>query len=186
MNALSFWFGRVARFGKPAHDQKPKETVAGGCVHLIEGANGGSAAACDCSYTQKESIMSYAPLDESSERYNGNGAIHHHEDDDDYDEERISSASPPSSSSPSLGNSRKSLQEPLTSTESQVDVSDPFYVFREDLYRKLESVDESLAEYLRIVHQTVCRHYLTATERDDEMRRRWLGCGLTSILARRQ
>ena len=100
--------------------------------------------------------MSYTPLDESSERYNGNGAIHHHEEAVD-DDERIPSA-PPSTSSPSLvGNSRKSLQEPLTADSQAADVSDPFYVFREDLYRKLESVDESLAEYLRIVHQTVSR-----------------------------
>lgn len=33
--------------------------------------------------------------------------------------------------------------------------SDPYYVFRDDLYRQLALVDESLAEYLRIVYQTV-------------------------------
>lgn len=38
------------------------------------------------------------------------------------------------------------LSEPLN------DVSDdPFYVFRDDLYRKLEIVDENLAEFLRTV-----------------------------------
>jgi len=97
--------------------------------------------------------MSYAKLDESSD-YNGNGTIQHH-DDDDYDEERIVSS--PSSSSPALGNIRKSLEEPLTAADGNGASSDPFYVFREDLYRKLELVDESLAEYLRIVHQTVSR-----------------------------
>jgi len=99
--------------------------------------------------------MSYAPLDES--RSNGNGAIHHHSatEDDFADEEAIRPVVS-SSSSPALGgNSRKSLEEPLTDTSEHDESSDPFYVFREDLYRKLESVDESLAEYLRIVHQTV-------------------------------
>jgi len=103
--------------------------------------------------------MSYTPLDESSEHFNGNGGIHvQHEDDDDEEELQRISSPPSSASSPSalVGNSRKSLQEPLTATKSSpIDVSDPFYVFREDLYRKLESVDESLAEYLGIVHQTV-------------------------------
>lgn len=33
--------------------------------------------------------------------------------------------------------------------------ADPFYVFRDDLYRQLSRVDETLAEYLRVVHQTV-------------------------------
>ena len=51
------------------------------------------------------------------------------------------------------------LSEPLTSSSSKNDLddseNDPFYVFREDLYRKLELVDEGLSRYLRIVHQTV-------------------------------
>jgi hypothetical protein len=48
------------------------------------------------------------------------------------------------------------LSEPLTSGDGNgANVDDPFYVFRSDLYRKLDSLDESLAEYLRIVHQTV-------------------------------
>ena len=33
--------------------------------------------------------------------------------------------------------------------------ADPFYVFRDDLYRQLSRVDETLAEYLRVVHHTV-------------------------------
>ena len=35
--------------------------------------------------------------------------------------------------------------------------ADPFYVFRDDLYRQLSRVDETLAEYLRVVHQTVSK-----------------------------
>lgn len=104
--------------------------------------------------------MSYAKLDESS-GHNGKGAALHHHDDGEYyyDEERQVTSSP--ASSPALGgNSRKSLEEPLTAAaadenDTASSSSDPFYVFRQDLYRKLESVDESLAEYLRIVHQTV-------------------------------
>lgn len=49
-----------------------------------------------------------------------------------------------------------SLSEPLTANGNSAS-EDPFYVFREDLYRKLEQVDEGLADYLRIVHQTVSR-----------------------------
>jgi hypothetical protein len=65
------------------------------------------------------------------------------------------------------GLSRKSqlpthLSEPLTSGDNHgTGQDDPYYVFRSDLYRKLESVDESLAEYLRVIHQTVrgsCRN----------------------------
>lgn len=49
------------------------------------------------------------------------------------------------------------LKRPLTAPdlESGGHDDDPFYVFREDLYRKLDSVDECLQEYLRIVYQTV-------------------------------
>jgi hypothetical protein len=69
-----------------------------------------------------------------------------------------------------LSDQRASLSEPLTksSVDDGIDVinsnvssriydnpADPFYVFREDLFRKLESVDETLAEYLRVVFQTV-------------------------------
>lgn len=58
------------------------------------------------------------------------------------------------------------LSEPLTMT-SVVDESlgsssqpactggDPYFVFRNDLQRKLELVDESLADFLRVVHETV-------------------------------
>ena len=97
--------------------------------------------------------MSYTPLDESRE----NGALQRHSADNDYNEEEaMASSSPSSLPSIALGrNRRRSLEEPLTDTSEHEEPSDPFYVFRVDLYRKLESVDESLAEYLRIVHQSV-------------------------------
>lgn len=53
------------------------------------------------------------------------------------------------------------LSEPLTTASSIVDESlggnsaDPYFVFRSDLQKKLESLDEFLADYLRIVHETV-------------------------------
>ena len=70
---------------------------------------------------------------------------------------------------------RQSLSEPLTTVSRSNNNSnnnhftdggdtthqlpqlsaDPFYVFRDDLYRQLSRVDETLAEYLRVVHQTV-------------------------------
>lgn len=60
------------------------------------------------------------------------------------------------SSSISFSSSRKgpssALSEPLRGNGDESE--DPFFVFREDMNRKLELVDEGLAEYLRIVHQT--------------------------------
>ena len=51
------------------------------------------------------------------------------------------------------------LSEPLTGA-SDVSFggasSDPYFVFRSDLQNKLEAVDEFLADFLRIVHETVC------------------------------
>ena len=49
------------------------------------------------------------------------------------------------------------LKEPLKlpDLEAGVHDDDPFYVFREDLYRKLDLVDECLQDFLRVVHQTV-------------------------------
>jgi hypothetical protein len=54
------------------------------------------------------------------------------------------------------------LSEPLTVGASIVDEElggstggDPYFVFRKDLQKKLELVDESLADFLRIVHETV-------------------------------
>ena len=53
------------------------------------------------------------------------------------------------------------LSEPLTATSivdeelgSTSTAGDPYFVFRKDLQRKLELVDESLADFLRIVHET--------------------------------
>jgi len=54
------------------------------------------------------------------------------------------------------------LSEPLTATSivdeelgSNSQAGDPYFVFRKDLQKKLELVDESLADFLRIVHETV-------------------------------
>jgi hypothetical protein len=54
------------------------------------------------------------------------------------------------------------LSEPLTAASASVvdesfgsDAGDPYFVFRSDLQSKLELVDEALAEYLRVVHETV-------------------------------
>lgn len=54
------------------------------------------------------------------------------------------------------------LSEPLTAASASVvdeslgnEAGDPYFVFRSDLQNKLESVDEALAEYLRVVHETV-------------------------------
>lgn len=58
------------------------------------------------------------------------------------------------------------LSEPLTANsitsvpvdeESGADPGDPYFVFRADLKKKLELVDESLAEYLRVVNETVSK-----------------------------
>ncbi|CAB9502952.1 Syntaxin-6 [Seminavis robusta] len=48
------------------------------------------------------------------------------------------------------------LSQPLNAStvEDDVDSSDPYYVFQSDLCNKLELVDEALAEFLRVVHQT--------------------------------
>mmetsp|Transcript_42826 Transcript_42826/g.63534 ORF Transcript_42826/g.63534 Transcript_42826/m.63534 type:complete len:339 (-) Transcript_42826:105-1121(-) len=47
------------------------------------------------------------------------------------------------------------MKQPLTKdVERGDDVEDPFYVFREDLYRKLDLVDETLTEYTRIIRHT--------------------------------
>jgi syntaxin 6 len=51
------------------------------------------------------------------------------------------------------------LSEPLTAGMNHNDSSqeDPYFVFRDDLMQQLELVDEALAEFLRVVHQTVRR-----------------------------
>ncbi|KAL3943840.1 MAG: hypothetical protein SGBAC_002091 [Bacillariaceae sp.] len=54
------------------------------------------------------------------------------------------------------------LSEPLTAADSVVDESlgsgavsgDPYFVFRSDLQDKLELVDDALADFLRVVHET--------------------------------
>jgi hypothetical protein len=118
--------------------------------------------------------MSYTPLDESSEHgfNNKNGGsilVDDYEGINDYDNDIETTAEAAAVHSPSTSNSKtqppilnKELSEPLTNgRNSNEEEGDPFYVFRDDLYRKLELVDESLAEYLRVVHQTVrCTHFM--------------------------
>lgn len=86
--------------------------------------------------------MQYTPLDE-----NNNGGDSH--------SLTVANGDADESSSRSRnGAVPKHLSEPLTS-DAEAAEDDPFHVFREDLYRKLEAVDEGLTRYLRIVHQTV-------------------------------
>jgi hypothetical protein len=59
------------------------------------------------------------------------------------------------------------LSQPLTSTGTGSvideslgggtggDTSDPYFLFRSDLQKKLDLLDECLADYLRVVHETV-------------------------------
>jgi hypothetical protein len=65
------------------------------------------------------------------------------------------------------GHINSELSEPLTAATSASivdeelgDAGDPYFVFRADLQKKLELVDEALAEYLRIVHETVCSSFV--------------------------
>ncbi|GKY92780.1 hypothetical protein MPSEU_000247800 [Mayamaea pseudoterrestris] len=93
--------------------------------------------------------MSYASIGRNRDKSTSQSMSNHHDTDDTDSDDIVSIRS---------GLSRKSqlpieLSEPLTNGDSQSQ-NDPFYVFRSDLYRNLDSVDESLAEYLRVVHQT--------------------------------
>jgi hypothetical protein len=93
--------------------------------------------------------MSYKPLDEGN---NTNGQVglvvsHHEDGDDDTQDAPLSTALSAFSAAPRRASE---LSEPLNKQDD-----DPFFVFREDLYRQLELVDEALVEYLRVVHQTV-------------------------------
>ena len=78
---------------------------------------------------------------------------------------------------------KKSLSEPLTEEKSV----DPFYVFRDDLYRKLELVDEGLAEYLRVVHETVsgsvCNNIMMHACLWVEFQARWLNRNIEAAVA---
>lgn len=92
--------------------------------------------------------MQYSQLDEN----NADDSLHLTINDD------FSSPTPsPSRGIRGKGPADSSLSEPLNSDvpHMEEDDDDPFYVFREDLYRKLELVDEGLTTYLRIVNQTV-------------------------------
>jgi hypothetical protein len=99
--------------------------------------------------------MSYAPLGEGNQLRSVPSAS----EDDLPPSSSASSLRLVSSSSSSLRRTNKNntLSEPLTSHAGDDGGTneDPYYVFREDLYRKLDILEESLAEYLRIIHQTV-------------------------------
>jgi hypothetical protein len=110
--------------------------------------------------------MSYTPLDDKARNQN---------DGNDMDDILLIGGSINRISNKAMNDtmddeSRRALSEPLTMvngsntgnsatnlTEShQLPLSaDPFYVFRDDLYRQLSRVDETLSEYLRVVNQTV-------------------------------
>ena len=91
--------------------------------------------------------MSYAVLGDSSSSSKSVSIPSASADDDDND-----ALLHRSHSSRDTAERRSALSEPLTAENG---MDDPFYVFREDLHRKLNHVDECLAEYLRIIHQTV-------------------------------
>ena len=63
-----------------------------------------------------------------------------------------------SNSNKNNNGSNQNVEDTTTTTHQLPQLSaDPFYVFRDDLYRQLSRVDETLAEYLRVVHQTVSK-----------------------------
>ena len=73
------------------------------------------------------------------------------------DDEFRQSLSEPLTTIPRSNNSKGTNQysdDEMTHQLPQLS-ADPFYVFRDDLYRQLSRVDETLAEYLRVVHHTV-------------------------------
>jgi hypothetical protein len=81
-----------------------------------------------------------------------NTSIDHDDDDDDNDvndTRTILTTTSNSRNRPAASSSSLSLlSEPLTSNKD-----DPFYMFQTQLRKQLESVDESLAELLRLVDQ---------------------------------
>lgn len=60
----------------------------------------------------------------------------------------------------------EALKEPLKSQVSNDEENDPYYVFREDLYRKLDLVEEALQEYQRLSKQV--RHLLCFSCHNDQ------------------
>lgn len=112
-------------------------------------------------------MASYTALDGNTHSHSRQrAALHHHlvdnvdrgDDDADHSDHMTAGSSSTHSTFSLHKNLPSGLSEPLTgggATDDDALSGDPFYVFREDLYRKLELMDEALAEYLRIVHQTV-------------------------------
>ena len=66
-----------------------------------------------------------------------------------------SELSEPLTSPLTSSNSTSVLDHNESSTSSSGGGGDPYFVFRSDLQNKLESADEFLADFLRIVHETV-------------------------------
>ena len=100
--------------------------------------------------------MSYEVLDER--KHFSNGSSHH--SDVERPAMRISSSSSVVSSASGASFLRQQrppddLAEPLTGDLEEGVAEDPFFVFRGDLVAKLDLVDQGLAEFLRVVHQTV-------------------------------
>jgi hypothetical protein len=112
--------------------------------------------------------MSYNKLDDRTGTTSSSMTIGYHQDDVILSDGHLLS----SASTSEQHDSRTSLSEPLTKTiindnghdlnhriydnnSSSSNNTDPFYVFREDLYQQLSLVDETLAEFLRVVYQTV-------------------------------
>lgn len=114
--------------------------------------------------------MSYAQLSEESDRGGDGGGDHRRGSSagllngDSMNGGEPSSSTLAQSIAGLVKGNRTSLSEPLTANGDETNngtgggnndaATDPFYVFQEDLDRKIAVIDESLAEYLRVVHHT--------------------------------
>ena len=111
--------------------------------------------------------MQYTPLEDSA----------HSQNEENGGDLEISSKGKDAHFSRSLGRklSANGLAEPLTgqgtdedngiksgfsNNESATSDDDPFYVFKEDLIRKLEILDEALSSYLDVINNTVRNIFL--------------------------
>jgi hypothetical protein len=111
--------------------------------------------------------MSYTPLEDTIRSTGHQGSRHHSNDANAIEDEfhytlteplhnhntNTQDASNTSASSPVTPRSPPTATATASPTLSNAD--DPFYMFRDDLYQQLSRVDETLTEYLRVVHQTV-------------------------------